>query len=180
MLDSALALVKESGLAGLTIEGVAARAGVGKQTIYRWWPSKGAVAIDALLRAARPDITLVDSGDLQGDLSAVLDQVRLLLAEPELGPHFVACLVESQRDPALAQRFSDVVFGPVRKGYRQRLEQARHAGVLRSDVAVDDVLDMAFGALWLRAMTQPARLADLSGDRITQILLRGATVADVH
>ena len=85
ILDAALELATELGYQKLTIESVAARAGVGKQTIYRWWPSKGAVLFDALL--ARTQDTdgagaLPDTGDLVADLKAVLRATVTEFADP--------------------------------------------------------------------------------------------------
>ena len=79
-------LVREHGYAALTIEGVAARAGVGKQTIYRWWPSKGAVAIEAFLDEVQTAIEFPDSGDLRRDLAALLASVAALLSDPAWVP----------------------------------------------------------------------------------------------
>lgn len=170
--------MQEAGLPSLSIDAVAARAGVGKQTIYRWWPSKGALAIDALLDAADPHIRFPDTGDLRADLAVMLDQVRALLAEPRLGRHFVACLCESYRDPELSTRFAERVFTPVRTANRTRLREAQQAGHLRDDVEVDDLLDLAFGAIWLRALTRPEALAEVPGralgERLADVLLRGA------
>src|SRR5688572_3560572 len=76
ILTAAFDLLQEVGYAKLSIEGVAARAGVGKQTIYRWWPSKGAVLFDAFLMLSEgaegePPV-LPDTGDLEADLTVVL------------------------------------------------------------------------------------------------------------
>lgn len=174
ILDAALALMNEAGLPALSVEAVAARAGVGKQTIYRWWPSKGAVAIDALLDAADPHIGFPDTGDLETDLAAVLDQVAGLLSHPRLGRHFVACLCESYRDPDLSARFNEKVFAPVRGANRARLQREQKAGTLREDVDIDDVLDLAFGAIWLRALTQPEMLKPGIGTRLAALVLGGA------
>src|ERR687891_660297 len=76
ILAAALDLVREVGYAKLSIEGIAARAGVGKQTIYRWWPSKGAVLFDAFLTLSESQDgeveALPDTGDLEADLKLVL------------------------------------------------------------------------------------------------------------
>ena len=174
ILDATLALLRSGGLPALTIEGIAAEAGVGKQTIYRWWPSKGAVALDALLQEVRPATGVPDTGDLRADLAAVLEQVVALLADPDLGRHLVACLAEASRDPELAARFSDRVFTPMRSAHRQRLEQAGQEGVVRLGLDLDVVLDMAFGAVWFRALTRPQDLERGLGQSIAKLLLDGA------
>lgn len=86
ILAAAFDLLQEVGYAKLSIEGIAARAGVGKQTIYRWWPSKGAVIFDAFLMLSEggegEPPTLPDSGDLEADLTAVLHATVAELTDP--------------------------------------------------------------------------------------------------
>lgn len=178
VLDATIALLQEAGLPALTVERIAARAGVGKQTIYRWWPSKGAVAMDALLQAARPDITFNDTGDLRSDLGSLLEQITALLGDAALGRHFVACLAESQRDPALAERFAEEVFTPIRAAYRARLARDQQAGLLRRGPDLDVVLDMAFGTLWFRGLTRPELLVAGLGRQVAEVLLDGTASTD--
>nr|BFF16625.1 hypothetical protein GCM10025730_01460 [Promicromonospora thailandica] len=86
VLTAAFELVQEVPYAQLTIEGIAGRAGVGKQTIYRWWPSKAAILFDAFLLLSRSDDgatpELPDTGDLRRDLAAVLHATVAELTDP--------------------------------------------------------------------------------------------------
>ena len=164
ILDATLDLIRDRGLAALTVEGIAARAGVGKQTIYRWWPSKGVVAIDALLESAGPGIELGHGHDLWTDLADLLGKVAEMMADPDRGPHLAAVLAQTQSDPAVADAFHARVFGPIRGAYRPRLEEAREAGELSADS--DDVLDMAFGPLWFRLLTRPEQMSHDFGTRV--------------
>ena len=75
ILDAALALCREQGYANVTIEAIAARAGVGKQTIYRWWPSKGAVVLDAFGRVSAAANPLRDTGDIVADMRAFVTKL---------------------------------------------------------------------------------------------------------
>ena len=75
ILDAAFRLSAERGYAQVTVEAIAASAGVGKQTIYRWWRSKGAVVLDALLQAAEPEIGFPDTGDIRADLEKQITSV---------------------------------------------------------------------------------------------------------
>jgi AcrR family transcriptional regulator len=168
ILDATLSLVREKGLAALTVEGIAARAGVGKQTIYRWWPSKGVVAVDALLEAAGPGIELAHHPDLWTDLAELLGNVADMMADPDRGPHWAAILAQAQSDPAVAEAFHRRVFGPIRSEYRRRLEELSRAGTLTVDP--DDLLDMAFGPLWFRLLTRPEQMTREFGVRIARQL----------
>src|SRR4051812_8481063 len=107
ILTAAVELVGEVGYARLTIEAIAARAGVGKQTIYRWWPSKGAVVLDAFvaLGGSSEPAALPDTGDLEADLRTVLRATVQELTDPRFELPSRALTAESQSDPALAQQF---------------------------------------------------------------------------
>lgn len=172
ILDATLALLREGGLATLTIDGIAARAGVGKATIYRWWPSKGVVAVDALLEAASPGVRFPAGGDdVWTDLSTLLAGIAGLMRDPDLGPHFGAVLALTQVDPDAAVAFRDRVFGPTRVAYHHRLAELHVDG--RLDADPDDVLDMAFGPLWFRLLTRPEHLDVDFADTIVRALRRG-------
>src|SRR5690349_2099823 len=97
ILDAARSLVLSVGYARLTIEGIAARAGVGKQTIYRWWPSKGAVVFAAFLALnanASGSTALPDTGNLERDLRSVLRATVDELLEPRFDAAFRAMAAE--------------------------------------------------------------------------------------
>ena len=106
ILGAALELVAEVGYPKLTVEGIAARAGVGKQTIYRWWPSKGAVLFDALLTLSetpgRAAGLLPDTGDLAADLKVVLRATVEELNDPRYDAPMRALSTEIVHDPELA------------------------------------------------------------------------------
>src|SRR5688572_21264432 len=104
-------LLVELGYRELTIEGIAARAGVGKQTIYRWWPSRAALALEAYLGGS--DAVLQpppDSGDVRKDVRKLLGWLVAVLAEPIGGRVLAGLIADLQHDPELAERFHrDVV-----------------------------------------------------------------------
>src|SRR5438874_11732549 len=96
---AALAELKERGYASLTIEGIAARAGAGKQTIYRWWQSKADVVLDAMLELAAARIKIPDTGNLQDDLRSFLsDTFRQRGQRPVLA----GLMAHAQLDPVFA------------------------------------------------------------------------------
>jgi AcrR family transcriptional regulator len=172
ILDATLALLRERGLTALTIEAIAARAGVGKTTIYRWWPSKGVVAVDALLDAASPGVRFSARGDdVWTDLTALLTGIAELMTDPALGPHLAAAFALTQADPDAATAFRERIFGPTRITYHQRLAELRATGHLDADP--DDVLDMAFGPLWFRLLTRPDQLDRRFAHSVADGLRRG-------
>jgi AcrR family transcriptional regulator len=172
-------LIAERGYGSLTIEGVAARAGVGKQTIYRWWPSKGAVAIEALLEEIELAIEFPDTGDLSRDLGSLLASVAELLGAPATGPPLTALLADTQHDQALREIWQQQVFRPIRGRYLERVAAAREAGELPANVADDEILDCAFGPLWFRALTRPAVMNEAFGRTVARVVFDGISARPV-
>ena len=107
-----MALVAERGYAGVTKEGVAARAGVGRTTIYRWWPSKGAVVLEALRGIF--EVEAPDSGDTRGDLVAYARGVAETLTAPTYGATVPGLAADLARDPELAADFRRLCVAPTR------------------------------------------------------------------
>ncbi|MFJ8432574.1 TetR/AcrR family transcriptional regulator [Kitasatospora sp. NPDC094019] len=153
ILTAAAELVAELGFGKLTIEKIAARAGVGKQTIYRWWPSKGAVVFDAFLAAnENPSggLALPDTGDLGEDLRTVLRLTALELADPAFDRTGRALTAEVLTDAALLRDYRERLLDPLLDVTRERLRTARDAGQLRADADLDLAVELLYGPLYYR------------------------------
>ncbi|MEV6606499.1 TetR/AcrR family transcriptional regulator [Kutzneria sp. NPDC051319] len=107
VLEAADDLLVEHGFAGLTIEKIAARAGVAKQTIYRWWPSKVDILLDAFGDDMAKALTPADHGSLAADLREHLAAVADFLTTNDAGAVYRALVGQAQHDPALATRLRD-------------------------------------------------------------------------
>jgi AcrR family transcriptional regulator len=107
ILTAALDLLAETGYTDLTIEAIAARAGVGKQTIYRWWRGKGPVILDALVETAARDVVLPDTGDLRADLRTIARATITEFADPRLSATTRALTIETLADDELAEQVRD-------------------------------------------------------------------------
>jgi AcrR family transcriptional regulator len=154
VLRTAVDLCREVGYGALTIDGIAARAGVGKQTIYRWWPSKGAVVLDAFMKTIAGEIAFPDTGDSLADIRTWLRSVGTLLASPQMGPHLAGMVGAKQFDPALVNAFHEQVYQPMRGALRERIERAQLAGQLRP-LDPEVVADLIVGPLWFRLLLTP-------------------------
>jgi AcrR family transcriptional regulator len=150
ILDAALALCREHGYVNVTIEAIAARAGVGKQTIYRWWPSKGAVLLDAFERISTAANPLRDTGDVVDDLRAFVTKLAAQLADDDIGPHLGALICEAQHDPDLRNALLERHFKPFRAAFSERIRTAQDAGQLSERLDIDALFDLIFGALYPR------------------------------
>ncbi|MGN9783506.1 TetR/AcrR family transcriptional regulator [Nonomuraea sp. ZG12] len=177
ILTAAFALVQEVGYAKLSIEGIAARAGVGKQTIYRWWPSKGAVLFDAfLMLSEQPDggeSGLPDTGDLEADLKTVLRATVEELNDPRYDEPMRALNTEITHDPALAALYAERLDGPMRELKKQRLRSAQRAGQLTEDLDLDVAVDMLWGPLLNRWLQRSGTLTPGYADSIVETALNG-------
>jgi AcrR family transcriptional regulator len=153
ILAAAFELVGEIGYDGLTIEGIATRAGVGKQTIYRWWPSKGAVLFDSFLALSEDEDgepALPDTGDLDGDLKHVLRATVAELVDPFYDRPMRALLAAMLDDPPLAAEYEQRLEAPTNALKRARLAAARDAGQLPADVDLDLAVELLWSPLWSR------------------------------
>jgi AcrR family transcriptional regulator len=146
ILTATLELLAERGLDAMSIEEVAARAGVGKTTIYRRWTSKGLLALDAFVASFREEQAQPDTGTLRGDmLSALHAWVRAVTQTP-MGPMLSGLIAEAQHDPELRGAWRDRVLEPLREQHRVMLDRAIARGEIAASVDRDVVLDLFFGA----------------------------------
>jgi AcrR family transcriptional regulator len=139
------------GAGQLRIDEIAAAAAVGKQTIYRWWPSKHAVVIDALLQRSTEDTPFSDTGDARHDLRSHMRGVVRVFSSPTgaLVPELVA---ESQADPGVAKEFVERFWQPRRSLSTAFLSQAIERGQVRSDIDIEAALDAICSPLWTRLL----------------------------
>jgi AcrR family transcriptional regulator len=181
VLRSCAEIMRDRGPAAVSIEGVARAAGVGKQTIYRWWPSRGALLVDAMVAGrGRVEIGVVDTGDLAADLRAMLVAVVRVITG-EHGPLLASLLGEMQQDPQLRAAFDEAIFEPVRGSYRARLAAAREADGADGahDWPDDDtVLDLAFGPLWFRLLTRPDHIDEGFAHDVAGLVARALGLRD--
>ncbi|KQX53201.1 MULTISPECIES: TetR/AcrR family transcriptional regulator [unclassified Streptomyces] len=179
---AALALVSENGYAKTTIEGIAARAGVGKQTIYRWWPSKAAVLLDAFLDlAARAnealggdaDSEIPDTGDLAADLRYVLRATVDEMNDPAFDAPTRALAAEGVVDPELGARFTEALLEPQLQYYVRRIEAAQRAGDVDPDVDPRVAVELLVGPLHHRWLHRTLPLTHAYADTLVDLALRG-------
>ncbi|MGW3329923.1 TetR/AcrR family transcriptional regulator [Streptomyces rubiginosohelvolus] len=187
--DAALALVTEVGYRRTTIEGIAARAGVGKQTIYRWWPSKAAVLMDAFLDLAgrSPEGAgsggeaqsdeaaqgIPDTGDLVADLKLVLRATVDELNDPVLEAPTRALTAEGIVDAKLGAAFVHKLLDPQLALYVTRLRAAQEAGDVRADVDPRIALELLIGPLMHRWLLRTLPLTHAYADEIVEYAVGG-------
>ncbi|WP_433579894.1 TetR/AcrR family transcriptional regulator [Nocardia brasiliensis] len=169
VLHAADDLLVEHGFAALTVEAIARRAGVAKQTIYRWWPSKVEILLDTLIEDSAKHFPVpVDKPTAAGIRAYLRDFARFVARDPA-GKVLLALLAQAQHDPGTAERVQARYLGPRRVAERDLLARAVDAGEIAPVLGVDAVLDALVGPLVYRAMTGasiPRELVDTLVDRL--------------
>jgi AcrR family transcriptional regulator len=175
ILRATTELLAERGLAGTSIEEVAARAGVGKATIYRRWPSRGVLALDAFLAEFAGLQPLSDTGTLRGDLLAALTGWVRAVTRTRAGPVLAGLVGEAQRDPVLAAAWRDRVLEPLRAQQLIMLDRAIQRGDLPADVDTDVILDLMFGAAYHRLLHGHRPLNDAFTREVVDLITAGVS-----
>jgi AcrR family transcriptional regulator len=155
ILAAALAELAERGYGGLTIEGIAARAGAGKQTVYRWWRSKADVVFEAMLDRAQSAAPAPDTGALEADLRAFLGAT---FAHSDQRPVLTGLMSEALRDASFMAVFRERFLLPRRAALAAVIDRAALRGELHTGADRELLCDIAFGVLWYRLMLGHAPL----------------------
>lgn len=152
ILEAVQELIIEEGFADLRLEHVAARADVGKATIYRHWPSKEALALELLLELASPHIAVADTGDTRQELLAAVTNVVRALTETPFGPVIRALLSQIAINPSLGDPFRASVVQARREEIGRIIRRGVQRGDLRADVDVDIATELLVGPAYFRLM----------------------------
>lgn len=151
ILAATAELLMQKPLREITIEAIASKAGVGKVTIYRRWPTKAYVALDAFRRILARNIPVSDTGNIRTDLTTLLRYSLDLAAMPE-GKIVGQFLAETQDDPQFALLFRDKVVRPRRDAIGELLDRAAKRGEINSNVDKDFIIDLLYAPLIFRNM----------------------------
>jgi AcrR family transcriptional regulator len=169
-------LLAEGGYRELTIEAVARRAGVGKQTIYRWWPSRAALVLEAYLAGSEaiPPPTPEDSA--REDVGALLVWLSAVLAQPIGGRILAGLIADMLHDHDLADGFRREVVPARRSRMLAALERGRERGEIRADADLEVAVDVLHGAVFYRLLLSGAPLDDAFAQRVAEQVLDGLRV----
>ncbi|MGW6630995.1 TetR/AcrR family transcriptional regulator, partial [Streptomyces anulatus] len=137
LLQVTLDLAAEVGYAGLSIEAVGRRAGVGKHTIYRRWPSMSALLLDALSRVWTSDLDYRDTGDVRADLREQFLRSGLALSSPPIGPVYRAVIAEAQADSMLRATLHERFLVTVEQSTLARITRAQRTGELTAEANLE-------------------------------------------
>jgi AcrR family transcriptional regulator len=154
ILQATLALLAELGFDSMSIEAIAARAGVGKTTIYRRYSSKEELLADAI-ESVREEIDIPDTGSLWGDIDAVIENSAQITLSP-LGRKMVAIIINSaSSNPQFAQIYWTKYLQPRRQAFEIVLERAKARNEVEESLDAGLVFDMMSGIMLYALIFQP-------------------------
>jgi AcrR family transcriptional regulator len=170
ILDAALVLIETDGYRHLTMEGIAKRAAVSKQTVYRWWPSPAGVLMEALNERAVVLVGDRDLGSFERNLRTFIRRTVAALND-SLAPLVATLMAEAQRDEHFAPVFRQQFLARRRAALRAVFEQAIDRGEITSTTDIDLLVEIAFGTVWYRVLSKHAPLNRRFADHLTDALL---------
>lgn len=143
----------ERGFGGVTIEGIAARAGVAKQTIYRWWSSKVDILLDTLIDDSSRQLAIPDTGSAVESTRRYLRSLARFLVKEPAGKVMLALIGDAQHDAEMARTFHQRYVDPQRDSEREMLARGITSGELSGELDIDAALDALCGPIVYRALT---------------------------
>ncbi|MDF0529064.1 TetR/AcrR family transcriptional regulator [Tsukamurella sp. 8F] len=160
ILAAAYELTRDVGYQALTIEGIAARAGSGKQTVYRWWPSKVDVLLEALTLEADLTVSVADHGSLRADIEAFLRDSAELLVRPGVAEVLRSLMSEAQQDPDFRLRFQEGFLCKRRAAFESLTTRAAERGDWPTHLDGAFAADLVFGLIWYRVLAAEPEITE--------------------
>lgn len=174
MVDAAATLLFGPGLNAVTFDRVATLAGASKTTLYKWWPSTGALAAEAYFTHVEHTLEFPDTGNIEADLRTQLRAFVHLMTEEGASNVIVELIGAAQSDPALRTAFSASYSRPRRDLALAALQRARDRGQLRDDLSLDIIVDQLWGACYHRLLIPDEPLTRDFADELVRNTLHGA------
>jgi len=173
ILRSTLKLLQRSNFPSLTIEAIATDANVSKATVYRWWPSKGALVVDAFASSTEDELHFPNTGSVYQDMS--LQMVQFLGVLRSRGHIVAALLGAGQSDPELLAAFRERFLRPRREEAYKTLRRAIARGELPENLDLDATLDTLYGAIYMRFLIWHSELSESYIREVCSLVLGGST-----
>lgn len=172
ILKAAYEMLNEVGFMDLTIEGIAAKAKVGKPTIYRRWKSKAALAMDAFLAAVNPEIVFPDTGTAKEDFREQMQKIVKLMnsSKGEVLASVIGC---GQSNDELITAFRDNWLTPRREDAKRIFQRGVERGELKEGIDAEVAIDALYSPLFYRLLLKHQLLTDEFVDELVDIVIKG-------
>jgi AcrR family transcriptional regulator len=164
-LAAAVALVERDGYPAVTVKGIAEAAGIGRQTVYRWWPTKADVLLEAVIEISAEHAEPDPTGDAVADLRTMLRATFALTGRA--GPVIAGLMAEATHDRAFAERLQERLLARRRAVLRAILAAGQHAGQLGHGIPLDLAVDLVFGTMWYRVLSGHAPVDQHLADQLS-------------
>ncbi len=172
ILNAAVELMEETGYSRLTCDAIAQRAGAGKATVYRWWPNKAAVVINAFVESVAPELPNQKLSSLEEYVTVHMRRFTKVLMGSK-GGFLAAVIAAAQEDPEVEAAFLSHWLNPRRTVSRRILQEYRDEGLLSPDADLDLVLDAMYGPLHFVLMLRHAKLSTSYAENLAALILNG-------
>jgi AcrR family transcriptional regulator len=172
ILKATLYLLERQPLRKVTADAIADRAGVSKATIYKWWPNKSLVALDAYLAGMSEQVVMPDTGSAELDFTRQLKSVMAFYTS-SLGRLFCQFLAEGQSDPGFLALFRERFLYARRNAARVMWQRGVDRGEIRKEVDSEIVLDLIYGPMIFRLLAGHGSLADRESEAIVEAVFWG-------
>ncbi len=173
ILEASAELLFDEGMAGFTIEKIAKLSGASKMTIYKWWPSKGALALDGYFRRVEPQLAFPDTGDIEADLRTQLHAFLRVICDSPAGRVIGELIGQAQSDPGLKAAYLERYSGPRRAKAVAAMETAKGRMQLSASLDPETVVDQLWGACYHRLLLPDQPLTDEFVDALVDNLFHG-------
>lgn len=157
ILKAVNALLLRMSVQDLSIEAIAKKAKVGKTTIYRWWPNKTAVVMDALVNQPGMNAPLPSASSHAEAVEMLIDKLLRLLSSPN-GQIIAQLFSEAQSDEKSLEVFEQNFLAPLTDAIQYSIERGKEEGEFRRDIDTDMAVDIVCGPIFFRLMAHPKDL----------------------
>lgn len=171
IVKATISIMESKGYEKLTIVDVARKAGVGKQTIYRWWQSKAELVIESVLEEIQEHVGAPDTGSMDGDLRGLLRSSFLRLRQKSSGKMLAGVLIAGKKDESTLALFRERFIESRRNVIRGLFNRHSDTGALKSNINIELIMDFIFGAMWYRLLMEHAPLDDNFADEVVDHIL---------
>ncbi len=148
ILAATLSSLATEGFEAMSVDAIAAKAGVGKQTIYRWWPSKEALVIDAIKSLQQTHNPVIETGSLRKDFLVMATNTFQTWSKPDARGLILNLLAMMTTYPHIYQAFYEQVIAPRLGQLAQLIRRAQARGEVRQDLDADEIIGLLGGPFW--------------------------------
>jgi AcrR family transcriptional regulator len=173
ILDSAAQLLEDRCFDKITVDAIAEHSGTGKATVYRWWPNKAAVLIEAFRERIAEELPFPDTGDFRQDMRRQLQDFTRIIYWGRRGKVFRGFLAGVMQDPDAAEAFREFWIRPRRAEAKKVFERNIANGRARADLDPDLAVEMIFSPLYYRLLTGWGEITPEYLDRLVDSVMRG-------